>query len=243
MDATTTSLVAELGEILAAYGIDTTDVQRRLLVRHLLLVIDKNRTLNLTRISDPHDALVLHILDSLLLLDAFGQAPTGPYIDVGTGAGYPGIPLAIASKRDGILVDSVGKKTDAVSSFVEKLGLSGQVSCRHARVEDLARDMPGRFAVVVARAVAQANVLVEYAAPLLMLGGRLVMAKANVGDGEMLAGDEAAKLCGMRRVSRETYELPRGMGHREVISYERAGKPRVRLPRKAGMAKRSPLGA
>lgn len=232
----------ELIEALEGFGIETTEIQRQLLLRHLELVMAKNKTINLTRITDLHSAIVLHIVDSLLLAPSLDRAPAGAFVDVGTGAGFPGIPLGIVTERYGLLVDSVRKKTDAVGEFIDALGLSDVLSTSHTRAEDLARLKPAAFSVVVARAVAQANVLIEYGAPLLKPGGLLVIAKGNVTDGEIAAGDRAADICGLSRVSRETYELPRAMGHREVISYRRTHESRVRLPRKNGMAKRAPLG-
>lgn len=232
----------ELSGMLEPYGIETNDAQLKLLLRHLELVVEKNREFNLTRIVDFHSGMILHVLDSLLLLPAVNRGPKGHFLDIGTGAGYPGIPLGIVSGRKGLLVDSVGKKVAAVEGFVGELGLSGILSCEHARVEDLARARRGGFAVVVARAVAQANVLVEYATPLLAPGGHLVLAKGRLSDDELAAGDAAAKICGLQRVSRETRELPEDMGHREIISFEKVARPRVHLPRKAGDAKRHPLG-
>ncbi|MBR3316991.1 MAG: 16S rRNA (guanine(527)-N(7))-methyltransferase RsmG [Atopobiaceae bacterium] len=218
-----------------------TREQWKTLVRHLELVVERNRTLNLTRITGWDEAVCLHIVDSLLLQDAFAAAPAGAFVDVGTGAGYPGIPLAIVTGRKGTLVDSVGKKAAAVREFVHELGLEKQLRVESTRIEELAKRERGRYAVVTARAVAQTGVLVEYAAPLLRKGGRLVVAKARPTEDELLNGDRVAKLCGMRRVSRETYELPCDMGHREVISYERVGNPSIRLPRATGMAQHHPL--
>ncbi len=220
-----------------------TKEQWRTLRRHLELVIERNRSVNLTRITSWDDAVCLHIVDSLLLQDAFAAAPAGVFVDVGTGAGYPGIPLAVVTGRKGTLVDSVGKKAQAVRDFVEELGLTDQLRVESARIEELARRERGRYAVVTARAVAQTGVLVEYAAPLLRKGGRLVVAKARPTDEELALGDRVAKLCGMRRVSRETYELPHDLGHREVISYERVKNPSIKLPRATGMAQHHPLGA
>lgn len=213
-----------------------------LLAHHLSLVIAKNATINLTRIDSVEDGAYLHVVDSLLLLGAFGAAPDGAFMDIGTGAGFPGIPLAVATGREALLVDSVGKKVAAVSEFVRELGLSDQISARHARVEELGRQLRGSFSVVTARAVAQTNVLVEYAAPLLKRGGHLVVAKARPTGDEITAADRAAKICGLRRVSRETFELPEARGHREVMSYERVGNPSIKLPRAIGMAKHHPLG-
>lgn len=210
--------------------------------RHLELVVERNQTVNLTRITSWDEAVCLHIVDSLLLQDAFAKAPAGAFVDVGTGAGYPGIPLAVVTGRNATLIDSVGKKASAVRDFVHELGMDEQVRVESMRVEELARKERGRYAVVTARAVAQAGVIIEYAAPLLCRGGRLVLAKARPSDEEMHVGDRVAALCGMRRVSRETYELPADMGHREIISYERVGNPRIKLPRATGMAQHHPLG-
>lgn len=222
--------------------IDASPIQLEALSRHLDLVLQRNRVVNLTRIDDVESGAYLHVIDSLLLLGAFEAAPAGAFVDIGTGAGFPGIPLAVMTGRRATLVDSVAKKVAAVRDFVAELGMADTVRAEHVRIEDLARAEHGRYAVVTARAVAQTNVLVEYAAPLLRGGGRLVVAKARPSDEEIATADRAAAICGLRRVSREAYELPHELGHREVICYERVGKPKVKLPRPAGTAKRSPLG-
>ena len=223
-------------------NITLSDDQVWLLARHLDLVIDKNQTMNLTRIGSVEDGVYLHVVDSLLLLNAFANAPAGPFVDVGTGAGFPGIPLAVATGRKALLVDSVGKKAAAVREFVQALDMDARVEVSNERIEELGRRRRGRYAVVTARAVAQTNVLVEYAAPLLARGGRLVVAKARPTDQEIVAANKAARLCGLKIVSRETFELPDGRGHREVLSYERVGNPAVKLPRAVGMAQHHPLG-
>jgi 16S rRNA (guanine527-N7)-methyltransferase len=236
------SLRALLSTALGDAGIEVTDEQLGLLATHLELVIDRNSTINLTRITTPREAAYLHVVDSLLLRGAVDSAPSGPFVDVGTGAGYPGIPLAIVTRRKAMLVDSVKKKIAAVQDFVNLLGLVSRVSTDSCRIEELGRTQRGRYSAVTARAVAQTNVLVEYAAPLLRKDGRLILAKGNVSDEELAAGDRAADICGMRRVSRETFELPNWMGHREVIVYQRVANPRIKLPRNTGMAKHHPLG-
>lgn len=234
--------LGELSDMLSSYGIETDDRQRRLLLKHLGLVMEKNRVLNLTRIADWYSGMVLHILDSLLLVPACNKARQGAFLDMGTGAGYPGIPLGIVTGRRGLLVDSVGKKVDAVAEFVDELGLEDQLVCQHMRVEDLARERRSSFSVVVARAVAQTNVLIEYATPLLSANGRLVLTKGKLSEEEFTAGTAAADICGLKCVSRETRELPESMGHREIVVFEKVSSPHLRLPRKAGEAKRHPLG-
>lgn len=219
-----------------------TRAQWKKLVRHLELVIERNKTLNLTRITGWDEAVVLHILDSLLLQEAFSKAPAGAFVDIGTGAGFPGIPLAIVTGRKGTLVDSVAKKAAAVQEFVNELQMSDRLRVESKRIEVLGNEERGRYTVVTARAVAQTATLVEYAAPLLRKGGHLVVAKARPSDAELAAANKAAETCGLRFVERSAYELPKSFGHREVLSFCKVGNPRVRLPRAVGMAQHHPFG-
>lgn len=234
-----------LRELLGAYGIEATDEQLALLLGHLDLLAEKNETLNLTRVVSGEEALVGHVLDSLLplpCLRALVSAEVPRLLDIGTGGGFPGLPLAIMCGWESVLVDSVGKKVAAVEEFIERLGLSSYVSAQHVRAEDLARKSPESFDVVVTRAVAQSNVLIEYASPLLRRGGLLCLYKARPSDEEIEAAHRAAKLCGMKLVSRETFELPNDAGHREVYFFRKVSKPSLRLPRRAGLASKEPLG-
>ena len=233
----------QVSEELASYHITCTERQAHQLVKHLMLVIEKNKVTNLTRITDPQEAVTLHVVDSLLPLacEAVRLNSDERYLDMGTGAGFPGIPLGIMSGAHGLLVDSVNKKVAVVSEFASRLGLTA-LHAVHARVEDCAVAYPARQDYVFARAVAQSNVLIEYAAPLLKMNGLLILEKARPTDDEISCAARAAKICGLEMVSRETFELPRDLGHREILIYKRVANPLIRLPRKAGEAKRHPLG-
>lgn len=208
---------------------------------HLSLVIDANEKMNLTRILDVDDALVLHILDSLLLLKPLEASPEGRFLDMGTGAGFPGIPLAIASGRPGILLDSVGKKVNAVQSFVDALGIEG-VNAVHDRIEHYALSNGESFSCVVARALASLPVLVEYASPYLELGGLFVVTKGRPEEDELTSGYSAAEICGLDLIDSMSTELPHALGHREILIFEKIGRPQIKLPRAVGLAKKSPLG-
>lgn len=236
------ALVTQLLSELSDYGISCNTRQASLLIHHLLLVIEKNKVVNLTRITDPENAVTLHVVDSLLPLASRMSllAPESRYVDIGTGAGFPGIPLGIMTGAKGTLIDSVGKKVFAVNEFAGCLGLSN-VRALHIRAEDLARE-DEHYNAVFARAVAQSNVLVEYASPLLSHGGYCVLEKANISDDELVAARRAAHICALSLVSRETFELPRGLGHREILVFEKTGRPKVKLPRRTGEAKMKPLG-
>ena len=239
MSARRDQLISEL----SSYGIVITNEQADTLVSYLQLVIEKNKVINLTRITEPTDAVTLHLVDSLLPLACkeIGIGKEDHLLDMGTGAGFPGAPLAVVTGAHALLVDSVRKKVDAVSEFCRTLGLRGAIT-RHARLEELAREIPLSQEYVFARAVARTNVLLEYATPFLTMDGKLVVEKGRPDDEELEEADHAARLCGMKFVSRETFELPRELGHREILIYKKARKAQIKLPRKNGMARQNPLG-
>lgn len=235
----------ELLSMSASYGIALSTDQAALLLRHLTLVIEKNKVLNLTRIDSLREGIIKHILDSLLFSTGIPQAILNDvyahFVDVGTGAGFPGIPLTVIGRWQGLLIDSVGKKAKAVQEFVEELGLTDRTAVQIIRSEDLARARGSSFDVVTARAVAETSILLEYSSPLLKHNGLLVCSKAHISDEEREHADYVAPRCGFCLVSRETFELPLHMGYREILSYRKQSEPQVQLPRHNGMAKHAPL--
>ena len=220
-------------------GLSVSREQAERLLEHLDMVIAANERINLTRITSPEDALILHVVDSLLLLPYLKRS-SGFFLDMGTGAGVPGIPLAICSGRRGVLLDSTGKKIHEVTGFVKQLGLTG-ISTVCDRVEAYAQLHGKEFGFVTARAVASLPTLVEYASPLLSFDGVLAVSKGNPDDEEIASGDAAAKICGMRRISFDEYDLPDDKGHRTIICYQCSSHPKIKLPRPIGKAKRDPL--
>lgn len=236
-------LVEQLIDELSQFGISLTQEQAQMLVSYLGLVIEKNKVVNLTRITNPSEAVTLHLVDSLLPLasNSLHVDESSKILDMGTGAGFPGVPVAVVTGAQALLVDSVRKKTDAVAEFVAALGL-GNVSTRHFRLEELARELTSSQDVVFARAVARTNVLIEYATPFLSQNGVLVVEKGRPEDDEITEAEKAASLCGLSLVSRETFELPHDLGHREILIYKKVGKSKIKLPRRTGLAKSQPLG-
>lgn len=209
-----------------------------LLQRHLELVIEANSVTNITRITSWDEGMLLHVKDSLEGLTEILTAPEGKYADLGTGAGYPGIPLAIETGRETLLVDAVKKKTDILDSIISELGLKN-VSTYHGRIEDLAREQYEAFSVVTARALAQISVLMEYASPLLCMHGRLICYKARIEDNELQHALSLQKKIGLKLVSDREIDLDGNI--RRIICFEKISKPEIRLPRKAGMALKRPL--
>ena len=222
------------------YSLKVSDENLRVCIQHLDLVLEANKSINLTRILNIEDAAVLHILDSLVLLFYISKAPEGALLDMGTGAGFPGVPLTIASGRKAVYIDSVGKKVDAVNSFVKELGLK-HAHAVHVRLEEYARTHKKQFAVVTARALAPLPVLVEYASPFLKDGGLFVVTKGNPSDKELQSGLAAAKKCGFTTLMTDDLDLPNGLGHREFIILKKTRQASVSLPRANGMAKKNPL--
>ena len=235
--------VADLARELIGYcsqldlDLDLSDAE--LCVRHLLMVNQVNQYMNLTRISDIHEALVLHVVDSLSLTRDLPIEPER-FLDMGTGAGFPGIPFAIYTGCEGVLLDSVGKKINAVDAFIAELGLD-TVAAVHGRCESYASKHASEFDIVFARAVGQMNLIVEYATPFIEEDGYLVMAKANPSDEERRIADKTAELCGLELVGVDEFDLPCELGHRTVYLYQKVSKPRVKLPRAVGLAKKQPL--
>ncbi len=209
-----------------------------LLEKHLKLVIEANKTTNITRISSWEDGMLLHVKDSLLGLDALNACPEGRYADIGTGAGYPGIPLAIETGRDTLLVDSVSKKVRILDTFIDELGLNN-VSTYAGRIEDLGKEQRGKFAAVSARALSRLSVLLELASPLLKRGGRLICFKAIIDSDELEHADVVAKKVGMKLVDDQLFELDEYQ--RRILSYEKIAESKIKLPRHVGFAQKKPL--
>lgn len=222
------------------YSLKLSEDELRTCIQHLDLVLETNKTTNLTRILNVEDAAVLHILDSLVLLPYINKAPDGALLDMGTGAGFPGIPLTIVTRRKATYIDSVGKKVDAVNSFIKALRLK-HAHAVHDRLEEYARSHKKQYSVVTARALAPLPVLVEYASPYLKDGGLFVITKGNPSDEELDAGMIAARICGFTTLLTDAIDLPDGLGHREFIVLKKTHPASVSLPRANGMAKKNPL--
>lgn len=231
--------------------------QVALVVRHLQLMLELNATTNLTSVRNPVKALVLHALDSLLFARVMTElgivsASLGEEVgtsrdfsvrclDMGTGGGFPGIPLACVLPMNVTLLDSVGKKVSACSDFVRELGLDGRVRAVHERLEEFGQMERRGFDVVVARALASLDVLIEYAEPLVVVGGYLIFSKGTPGVQELEDVQYVSKLCGFKLVSRETSDLPYEMGTRTFFVYKKVAVSGVKLPRKVGEARKHPL--
>jgi 16S rRNA (guanine527-N7)-methyltransferase len=207
---------------------------------YVRLLLEANARLNLTRVVEPDAVARLHLLDALAALPLL-PASAARALDLGSGGGVPGLVLALARPSvHWTLVDSVGKKADALRSFAEALGLAN-VSVRAERAEVLGRG-PAResFDLVTARACAALPVLAEYALPLLAVGGTLLAWKGPISEDELAAGATASSLLGggMPEVR------PTGVGalgdHRFVLVRKQRAT-HGRWPRRPGEPARRPI--
>lgn len=204
-------------------------------------ILEANKVTNLTRITDGEQARLLHIEDSLVGLPEVNEAPTGLYGDLGSGGGFPGVPLALATGRKTLLVDSVKKKMAIVQSALDDLSLSEQISTSSERIEDLPLEYKEKFAVLTARALSKLVSLIELASPLLKKGGRLVCYKAQLSSEELEEALAVQDLVGMKMISQREICLSDGETTRTIVVFEKIGKSRIKLPRRIGLAQKQPL--
>lgn len=222
---------------------DVTDGQREQLEAHLRGVLEINQVHNLTRITSWEEGLLLHVEDSLVGISEIDEAPEGLYGDLGTGGGFPGVPVAIMTGRTTVLVDSVQKKMAALHGLMERLGLDGSISTYAGRIEDLAKERPAAFAVLSARALSSLPSLLELASPLLQQGGRLVCYKSQLPGNELDHAKALETKLAMRFVSERHTLLSDGATQRTIVVFEKDGEPTVKLPRRVGSAQKNPYTA
>lgn len=211
--------------------------------RFVALLLEANRRVNLTRVVEPEAVARLHLLDSVAALPLVDELAPGRALDLGSGGGVPGIVLAVA--RPGMrwtLVDSVGRKVEALRTIVAALGLTS-VDAGADRAELLGRAAEHRagYDLVAARACAALPVLVEYALPFLRVGGALLAWKAAIADDELRAGTEAAQLLGGEMPEQRPTGIPALRDHRFVLVRKVRPTPE-RYPRRPGEPSRRPLG-
>ena len=214
--------------------------QEALLKQHLEMVIEANKRTNITRIDDFDQGWLLHVEDSLAGADEVSSAPAGPFADLGSGAGFPGIPLAIVSGREVTLVESVGKKASLLNSFADGLNLAGRVRVYSGRAEQLAQEKPGYFSVITARALSSLPSLMELASPLLCQDGLLVCYKSSDIDEEIEATRAIQEKLAMYLVGKREFMLSDEDTRRSIVVYRKDGEPLVKLPRREGQAQRKP---
>ena len=207
------------------------------------ILVEWNKVMNLTGITEYQEVVEKHFLDSLSIVKVMDMDQAERVIDIGTGAGFPGIPLKIAfPKLDIVLLDSLNKRIRFLDHVIEELGLEG-IRTIHGRAEDYARDgkYRERFDLCVSRAVANLSSLSEYCLPYVKVGGRFVSYKSGDIEEEVNDASKAIALLGGKKERIEKFQLPDTDIQRSFVVIRKTKNTQKRYPRKAGMPTKEPL--
>jgi len=225
------------------FNVHLTARQVVALVNYEKELLEWNQKFNLTAIRDVKSIRTKHFLDSYSCVLAWKANPPNRLVDVGTGAGFPGIPLKIIYPTMHVtLVESVGKKAMFCQHLVQTLGLEG-IEVIHSRAEDVGQNPAHRetYDWAVARAVANLNILSEYLLPLVKLGGTMLAQKGETGPAEAQSAEKAMKILGGKLKQLIPVNLPGVVDDRYLVLVEKVAATPPKYPRKAGIPMKTPL--
>lgn len=233
----------DLQRAASEYGIELSDQKMEQFNRYFELLVEWNEKINLTAITEPKEVAIKHMIDSITAYDEalFQEGTT--VIDVGTGAGFPGLPLKIFCPEIKLtLMDSLNKRIKFLENVVEELGLTG-VECVHARAEEGARNKKYResFDIAVSRAVARLPILCEYCLPFVRKGGHFIALKGMQFHEEAEEAAKAIKVMGGSKTEIRPVKLPEIDDKRAVITITKTMPTPKAYPRKAGTPTKNPI--
>ena len=223
-------------------SIDLTDRQLEQFEIFYEMLIETNKSLNLTAITEMHEVVLKHFIDSIAIsnyMDLSGKK----IIDVGTGAGFPGIPLAIIyPDAKFVLMDSLQKRLHFIDQVLEKCDIKN-VTTLHGRAEDIGQDSKyrERFDYCVSRAVASLPVLLELCTPMVKVGGMFVSYKSELIEEELVKAKNAMKVLRCSLETQYDYDIPDADFYRVLAVFKKNSRLEKKYPRQAGKPKRSPL--
>lgn len=221
--------------------LELTEKQLQNFYNFMNLLIEKNKVMNLTGITEPKEVILKHFIDSLTILKYIDKNSTA--IDVGTGAGFPGIPIKMAEESlEMTLLDSLNKRINFLNEVIEKNGLN-KIHTIHGRAEDFGKDVKYRekFDIVTSRAVASLNVLLEYMLPFVKIGGKCICMKGSNCDDEIENAKNAIKILGGEIEKIEKFTLPNSDNNRTILIIKKVKKTERQYPRNAGIPTKKPL--
>lgn len=227
-------------------GISLSEIQSEQFYQYYELLTERNKVMNLTAITEWEDVIYKHFIDSLSLVkvERLTEVSDMHIIDVGTGAGFPGIPLKIAFSGISVtLLDSLNKRVVFLREVIDSLGLS-EITAVHGRAEDFGRDKNYRekFDLCVSRAVANIATLAEYCLPFVRVGGRLVAYKSGKVEEELERGKQAIKILGGKIELMEKFILTGTDAERDLVVISKKKSTEKKYPRKAGLPGKEPIG-
>ena len=227
------------------FSLELTDLQINQFQQYYEMLIEKNKVMNLTTITELEDVITKHFLDSVAVskIRPFFVDENLSVLDLGTGAGFPGIPLKIVFPQLKItLMDSLNKRVLFLQSVIDELGLSN-IEAVHGRAEEAARNSVYReqFDLCVSRAVANLSTLSEYCLPFVKVGGHFISYKAADLEDEVNAAKKAVHVLGGAISSVEKLMLPQSEIERAFVVIDKVSKTPKAYPRKAGTASKDPI--
>src|SRR5438128_3931677 len=225
------------------FGLELNEQELEQFLRYREELLEWNTRINLTAITDPAEVLLKHFLDSLSLLLVYDR-PAARLLDIGAGAGFPGLPLKIVRPQwHVVLLEATGKKIKFLQHIIEALQLKDVVVV-HGRAEELAHKAEYRasFDVVTARAVASLPTLLEYAAPFCRVGGLIILPKKGDLVEELIQGKRAARDVGAVLRADVPVTLPGLEDGRRLLVWEQVRKCPTQFPRSGGVIAKRPLG-
>lgn len=221
--------------------INLTDEQLSSFYDYFVLLKEWNEKINLTTIIEEDDVILKHFIDSLTIMKYIENSCN--LIDVGTGAGFPGLPIAISNVNINVtLLDSLNKRINFLNEVISNLNLNN-VKSFHGRAEEFGQNVNyrGKYDVVVSRAVASSSVLAEYLLPFAKINGLVILMKGNDVKNELNDADFAINECGGQIDFIEEFKLPSSDIKRTVIGIKKIKNTPNKYPRKSGLPSKSPL--
>ena len=230
-------------EELSEFSIELSEHQLHQFYQYFELLVEWNKVMNLTAITELEDVVTKHFVDSLSLVKAVSDLSDEKILDMGTGAGFPGIPLKIAFPELEItLLDSLNKRINFLNEVIGQLQL-GEIQAVHGRAEDYGRDKLYReqYDYCVSRAVANLSTLSEYCMPYVKIGGAFIPYKSGKIEEELNQAKGAVKLLGGKIEEVVTFVLPKTDVERSFVIVRKTEGTSKKYPRKAGLPSKEPL--
>ena len=224
-------------------GIELSQKQKNQFIQFYEFLVEKNKVMNLTGITEFEEVLTKHFLDSLACVKAIDMTKVKTIMDIGTGAGFPGVPLKIAFPHlEACLLDSLKKRVNFLEESFELLGLEG-IKAIHGRAEDFAKKKEYReqFDLCVSRAVANLSTLSEYCLPFVAVNGSFVSYKSGDSEEEIHQVKHAFSLLGGKVKNVDKFQLPGTDMGRALVEIKKTKQTPGKYPRKAGLPAKEPL--